>query len=44
MGYISGPRTIDGQTNGFTYLDLIFRPDRYADRDLIYIKNKRMDI
>lgn len=42
MGYVAGPRLIDGQTNGFTYLDLMFRPERYADKDLIYVKNKQV--
>ena len=40
MGYVSGPRTIHGQSNGFTYLDLLLRPENYDDVDLIYIKNK----
>ncbi|MFQ5589812.1 MAG: cytochrome c biogenesis protein CcsA [Phycisphaerae bacterium] len=42
MGYVYGPRTIDGQPHGFTYLDLIFRPDRYADADIVYVKNKQV--
>ena len=42
MGYISGPRTVLGQLNGFTYLDLAFRPQRYVDADIIYIKNKNV--
>lgn len=41
-GYVTGPRAIAGQTNGFTYLDLIFRPESYADADLIYVKNKEV--
>ena len=40
MGYVTGPRRIDGHTNGFTYLDLMFRPQLYADVDLVYVKNK----
>ncbi len=40
MGYVSGPREVHGQSNGFTYLDLMFRPQLYADVDLIYVKNK----
>lgn len=40
MGYVYGPRSIEGQSNGFTYLDLIFRPDRYLDTDLLYVKHK----
>ena len=42
MGYISGPRRIDGQSNGFTYLDLLFRPDRYENRDVVYVKNQQV--
>jgi cytochrome c-type biogenesis protein CcsB len=42
MGYITGPRAISRQSNGFTYFDLIFRPERYDDVDLIYVKNKRV--
>ncbi len=42
MGYVTGPRSVDGQSDAFTCLDLILRPDRYMDRDLIYIKNKNV--
>lgn len=42
MGYVSGPREINGQSYGFTYLDLLFRPERYADADIIYVKNKNI--
>ena len=42
MGYITGPRSIHGQSNGFTYLDLALRPERYTDTDLIYVKNKNV--
>jgi len=42
MGYVSGPRKIGGQSKGFTYLDLIFRPERYRDADIIYVKNKNV--
>ena len=40
MGYVSGPRAIRGQSYGFTYLDMTFRPEQYFDVDLIYVKNK----
>ncbi len=40
MGIVSGSRSIDGQTNAFTYLDLMLRPERYADAPIIYVKNK----
>ncbi len=44
MQFISGPREIAGQTPGFTYLDLMFRPDRYRglDAEIIYVKNKQV--
>jgi len=40
MKYITGPRTIDGRSSSFTYLDLMFRPEQYEDVDHIYVKNK----
>lgn len=40
MSYIAGPRIVAGQSNAFTYLDLIFRPQRYDDMDLLYVKHK----
>ncbi|MFQ5462822.1 MAG: cytochrome c biogenesis protein CcsA [Phycisphaerae bacterium] len=40
IGLISGSRLIDGQSYGFTYLDLIFRPQSYLNRKIVYIKNK----
>jgi len=40
MGKISGPRAIRGQSNGFTYLDMLFRPEAYRDLDIIFIKNE----
>lgn len=42
MGYICGPRSIHRRSKGFTYLDLMFRPERYFDVDLIYIKSKNV--
>ena len=42
MGYVSGPRSLQGQSYGFTYLDLMLRPEAYDDVDLIYIKNKNV--
>jgi ABC-type transport system involved in cytochrome c biogenesis permease subunit len=42
MGYVSGPRSVSGQSNGFTYLDLVFRPERYAQTDLVYVKHKQV--
>ena len=40
MYSICGPRRIAGQSPAFTYLDLMIRPEAYANADLIYIKNK----
>lgn len=40
MGYISGSRLIKGQSNGYSYLDLMFRPEAYTDADMIFVKNK----
>ncbi len=42
MRSISGSRKVDGQSPTFTYFDLAFRPDTYADRDYIYVKNRLM--
>jgi len=42
MGFVTGPRRINGQSNGYTYLDLMFRPATYEDVDLIYVKNKNV--
>jgi len=44
MGMVSGSRSIHGQTNGFTYLDLMFRPESYTDTDLIFVKNKEVRV
>ena len=38
MGFVSGPRTIAGQTQLFTYFDMLFCPDAYRDADVIYVK------
>lgn len=40
MHFVSGPRSIAGQDALFTYIDLMLRPEAYADADLIYVKNK----
>jgi len=42
MGMVSGARLIHDQPYGFTYLDLMFRPEAYQDVDLIYVKNKEV--
>ena len=40
MPFISGSKRIDGQTISFTYLDMMFRPDHYINKDIIYVKHK----
>ncbi|MDY7109184.1 MAG: cytochrome c biogenesis protein CcsA [Planctomycetota bacterium] len=40
MRAVTGSRSIDGQSDAFTYLDLMLRPGRYEDEDHIYVKNK----
>ena len=40
MQFVMGSRRIDGQSPSFTYLDLMLRPERYADRDVIFVKMK----
>lgn len=40
MGYISGSQLVEGQPFGFTYVDMMLRPEAYADVDMIYVKNK----
>ena len=40
MRFVSGRHRIDEQEHTFTYLDLMLRPERYADRSIIYIKKK----
>ncbi len=42
MQFVSGNRLIDGQSPAFTYLDLMIRPERYAGRDIVFIKMKLM--
>ena len=40
MNAVSGPRSINGQSPAFTYLDMLFRPEAYEDADCVYVKNK----
>ena len=40
LSLVTGSKLIDGQSYSFTFLDLVFRPDSYMDRELIYIKKK----
>ena len=40
MPFIMGSRSIDGQTASFTFFDMLIMPQKYVDKDIIYIKNK----
>lgn len=40
MTIVTGGRKIDGQTDGFTYLDMMFHPAEYRQRDVVFVKNK----
>lgn len=42
MSRISGGRRIMEQAPDFTFLDLMIRPERYADVDVVYVKNRSM--
>ena len=38
--FVCGHRAINGQPPLVTYFDLMFRPEAYADADVIFVKNK----
>ncbi|MCH7924680.1 MAG: cytochrome c biogenesis protein CcsA [Planctomycetes bacterium] len=40
MGFVTGRRSINNQSDGFTYLDMMFRPEVYENADIIYVKKK----
>ncbi|MHC4804106.1 MAG: hypothetical protein ACYTFF_18675, partial [Planctomycetota bacterium] len=40
MQFVSGPHRINGNPQGFSYLDLMLRPEAYAHAAVIYVKNK----
>jgi cytochrome c-type biogenesis protein CcsB len=40
LQHVCGPRGLDGNPAAFTYLDLMLRPEAYADRAIIYVRNK----
>jgi cytochrome c-type biogenesis protein CcsB len=42
MQYVSGPHDINGNPPGFSYLDLMLRPERYENVPVIYVKKKPM--
>lgn len=37
---VTGPQAYRGQSPAFTYLDLMLRPERYADADIVWVKSK----
>ena len=40
MPYIMGSKKFQSQDATFTYLDMLIRPERYVDEDIIYVKHK----
>jgi len=42
MRAVVGPSEWRGQDHGFTYLDMLFRPDAYAQASVIYVAKKPM--
>jgi len=42
VSFISGPKRVGGMPPDFVYLDMLFRPEQYAQRPLIYVKNQSM--
>ncbi|MFI4855010.1 MAG: cytochrome c biogenesis protein [Phycisphaerales bacterium JB065] len=42
LGAVSGRKKYKGLPRDLLYLDLMFRPDAYADADLVFVKNESM--
>ncbi len=42
MPFIMGSKKFEGQEATFTYLDMMLRPDRYVDQDIIFVKHKSL--
>lgn len=40
MNWVTGPRRYQSQAPAFTYLDLVFRPERYDDAAVVFVKHK----
>ncbi len=40
MQFVSGPHQVNGNTDAFSYLDLMFRPAAYADVPVVWVKSK----
>ena len=39
LGLVAGRNRVRNQPADFTYLDMMFRPERYRDEPIIYVKN-----
>ena len=42
MPFIMGSKKFEGQEATFTYLDMMLRPERYVDQDIIFVKHKSL--
>ena len=42
MPFIMGSKQFEGQEATFTYLDMMLRPERYVDQDIIFVKHKSL--
>ena len=42
MPHIFGSRSFEGQEASFTYFDMMIRPERYSNQDIVFIKNKNL--
>ncbi len=40
MHFVCGSRSIEGNPDAFSYLDLMFRPQEYRDRAAVHVRNK----
>lgn len=42
MQFVTGSKKVNGQSDDFTYLDMLIRAKAYEDADVIYVKNKEV--
>ncbi|GJM20870.1 MAG: hypothetical protein DHS20C15_07850 [Planctomycetota bacterium] len=40
VGFVTGPKSYRGQSSTYTYLDMLFRPEEYAEAPVIFVKNE----
>lgn len=40
MKQVTGPRGHEGRPHGFTYLDMLLAPERYANTEIVWVKSK----